>query len=181
MHPLRLNYTNAAVLWTRQGIAWLGIGLALVALTGTYYGHLAEETARATEGLESARQLTDQERMGKEKLSGELKNFRAEIKESQAVLERLTIPWDPLFVAVEMVGARHSDRIALMAIHPDVGERRVLIDGRSADLDVLLDFVTQLTEFDIISHAYLSHHQREEKDQSKPVRFSIVAEWKTRS
>jgi hypothetical protein len=68
-----------------------------------------------------------------------------------------------------------------MAIHPDVGERRVVIDGRSTDLDVLLDVVKELTEFDIISHAYLSHHQREDKEHAKPVLFSIMAEWKTRS
>jgi hypothetical protein len=181
MHPLRLNYTNAPVLWTRQGVAWLAVGLVLASLIGAYYGYLSGETSRAVEGLESARQLTDLERMGHEKLTGELKTYRAEIKETQTVLGRLTIPWDPLFVAVERVGARHSDRITLMAIHPDVGERRVVIDGRSTDLDVLLDVVTELTEFDIISHAYLSHHQREDKEHSKPVLFSIMAEWKTRS
>lgn len=181
MHPLRLNYTNATVLWTRQGVAWLGVGLVLAALIGAYYGYLTGETSRATEGLESARQVTDLERMGHEKLTGELKTYRAEIKETQAVLGRLTIPWDPLFVAVEQVGARHRDRITLMAIHPDVGEQRLVIDGRSANLDVLLDFVTQLTEFDIISHAHLSRHQMEDKDRAKPVLFTIVAEWKTRS
>lgn len=181
MHPLRLDYTNRAVLWTRQGAGWLGIGLFLVAVTGAYYWYLAEETALVTEKIEAARQHTGRERMGKEKLTEELKTFRADIKESQAVLAQLTIPWDPLFSAVEQVGGRHSDRIALMAIHPDVGEGRVVIEGRSADFDVLLDFVTQLTEFDIIRHAYLSRHLREEKDHAKPVRFSIVAEWNVRS
>jgi hypothetical protein len=181
MHPLRLNYTNAPILWTRQGGIWLGIGLVLVASIGGYYGYLAGETTRATEGLESARQLTDRERMGHEKLSGELKTYRAEIKETQAVLDRLTIPWDPLFIAIEQLGARYSDRLTLMAIHPDMEKRQVVIDGRSADLDVLLDFVSHLTEFDIISHAYLSHHLREEKDQKKPVLFSIAAEWRIRS
>ena len=181
MYPLRLDYTNRAVLWTRQGAAWLGVGLFLVAVIGAYYGYLADETAGVTEKIDSARQLTNRERMGKEKLTEELKTFRADIKESQAVLAQLTIPWDPLFSAVEQVGGRHSDRIALMAIHPDVGEGRVVIDGRSADFDVLLDFVTELTEFDIIRHAYLSRHQREDKDQAKPVRFFIVAEWKVRT
>lgn len=181
MRPLKLNYTNASVLWTNQGGVWLAVGLVLAASIGAYYSHLTGETSRATEGLESARQLTDLERMGHEKLTGELKTYRAEIKESQTVLERLTIPWDPLFVAVEQMGARHNGKITLMAIHPDIGKQQVIIDGRSADLDVLLDFVKQLTEFDIIGHAHLSHHQREEKDQKKPVLFSIAAEWKVRS
>lgn len=181
MHPLKLNYTNTPVLWTRQGGIWLGMGLLLAASIGAYYGHLTGETSRATEGLESARQVTDLERMGNEKLTGELTTYRAEIKETQAVLERLTIPWDPLFIAVEQLGSRYSDRITLMAIHPDMDKGQVVIDGRSADLDVLLDFVAHLTDFDIISHAHLSHHQREEKDQKKPVLFSIAAEWRLRS
>jgi hypothetical protein len=181
MHPLRLNYTNVPVLWTRQGNIWLGIGLILVLSIGGYYGYLQEETSLATEGLESAKQITDLERMGTEKLTGELKTYHAEIKETQAVLERLTIPWDPLFIAVEQLGARYSDRLTLMAIHPDMDKGQVVIDGRSTDLDVLLDFVAHLTDFDIISHAHLSHHQKEEKDQKKPVLFSIAAEWKVRS
>ncbi|NWF73112.1 MAG: hypothetical protein HXY51_08775 [Nitrospirae bacterium] len=181
MHPLRLDYTNRVVWWTSQGAAWLGIGLFLVAVTGSYYWYLGEETALVMEKIEAVRQQTGRERMGKEKLTEELKTFRADIKESQTVLGQLTIPWDPLFVAVEEVWGKHSDRIALMAIHPDVSEQRVVIDGRSADFDVLLDFVTQLTEFDIIDHAYLSRHQREDKDHAKPVRFSIVAEWRVRT
>ena len=179
MHPLRLDYRKASITWTRQGSACLVLGLALVSSVGAYYEQLTMEVERATEALTSVRQFADRERKGKEKVTGELKAYRAEIKEAEAVLGRLTIPWDPLFVAVEQVGARHRDRIALLAIHPDVGERRVLIDGRSADLDVLLDFVTQLMESDIVSHAYLSHHQREDKDRAKPVLFSVVAEWKT--
>ena len=181
MHSLRLDYTNRAVLWTGQGAIWLAVGLLLVAITGSYYWYLTEETVLVAEKIEAARQHTGRERMGKEKLTEELKTFRADIKESQTVLGQLTIPWDPLFIAVEQVGGRHIDRIALMAIHPDVGEQRVVIEGRSADFEVLMDFVTQLAEFDIIRHAYLSRHQREDKDRDKPVRFSIVAEWNVRS
>ncbi len=181
MHTLRLDYTNTPVWWTRQGLVWLAVGVVLVIALGTYYGHLVAETGRAAEALDAARELTNQERMGNEKLTGELKTLRAEIKESQTVLARLTIPWDPLFIAVEQVQARHHDRISLTAIHPDVAEQRVILDGRAPNLDELLDFVRELPEYEIISRAYLSHHQREDKDAAKPVRFSIVAEWNTKS
>ena len=52
MHPLRLNYTKAPVLWTRQGVALLAVGLVLAALIGAYYSYLSGETSRAAEGLE---------------------------------------------------------------------------------------------------------------------------------
>lgn len=181
MHPLRLDYRSSSVTWTRQGIACLLLGLALAGATGLDYDREMTETERLTETLMSVRQLTDREKRGKDRWTGEFKAHRAEIKEAETVLKQLTIPWDPLFLAVEQVGARHHNRIALQAVHPDVGERRVSIDGRAADLDVLVDFVSQLAEIDIITHAYLSHHQREEQDRERPILFSVVAEWNTRS
>jgi hypothetical protein len=58
MHSLRLDYTNRAVLWTSQGTVWLVVGLLLVAITGSYYWYLAEETAHVVEKIEAARQHT---------------------------------------------------------------------------------------------------------------------------
>lgn len=183
MYPLKLDYAAATVLWTRQGLLCLLLGLSLTAGSLVYYQDLRSEHDGTTEALAAIQKRMDREQRKKDKLAAELKSHRAEIQEAGVVMKRLTIPWDALFGAVEQVGARHLNQIALLAIHPDVDERRVVIDGRSADLDVLLDFVAQLRDSRIIRNAHLAHHhlEPEKKDRGKPVKFTVVAEWNTQS
>lgn len=178
MHPLKLDYITKVPMWTREGAFWLMIGLGLLMGAGTQYSELSGETSQISERLEQLQQADARERRNQTRTAEQLKAHRAEITESQGVLSRLMLPWDRLFVAVERSAVRHRDVIALTAIHPDLGEGRVVIEGAASDMERLLDFVADLPKSPIIRHAFLSHHQREDKETEHPVRFSIIAEWK---
>lgn len=183
MYPLKLDYANTKVTWTPQGVVCVVLGLALTAGSVSSYQYLHMKLDDTTETLAAVQKRIDREQRKKDKLAAELKSHRAEIQEAEVVMKRLTVPWDALFGVVERVGARHLNQITILAIHPDVDERRVVVDGRSADLDVLFDFVTQLQESKIIRSARLGHHHLEldKKDRARPVRFTVVAEWNTQS
>ena len=105
-------------------------------------------------------------------LSGE--QLRNEIKQANAVLTQLALPWEALFHDLD---ATQQDRIALLSILPDPQQHTIKVSGEAKNFAALLDYVRLLQANRSLTGVYLQSHRIEEQMAEKPVHFSIVAGW----
>jgi hypothetical protein len=96
-----------------------------------------------------------------------------EIAVAKDTVQRLSMPWDKLFGALE---AAASDQVALLAIQPDPKTGTVLISGDSKDYLAALTYVLNLSRSDALSRVQLARHEMKQ-DQGKAVGFSVSATW----
>ncbi|MDO8962353.1 MAG: hypothetical protein Q7V02_09635 [Methylophilus sp.] len=99
----------------------------------------------------------------------------AELKHASEILLQLSIPWNPLFQALEQNDLKN---IALLSIEPNRKKQQIMLTGEAKNLEVTLDYVKQLAQMDLFSQAYLLKHSIDQDDPNKPVSFTILAQWK---
>lgn len=96
-----------------------------------------------------------------------------EIAAAKETVQRLAMPWDSLFRALESAA---SDQVALLGIQPDPKTGTVLISGDSKDYLAVLTYVLNLSRSDALQKVQLARHEMKQ-DQAKVVGFSISATW----
>ncbi len=98
-----------------------------------------------------------------------------EIKNANEVLHHLGVPWEILFKAVESSSGSH---ITLLALEPDFDKKQVKISGEANSYNSLMNYITQLQGQEVFDSAYLQNHEIMVEDPDKPVRFTLVANWR---
>jgi len=71
-----------------------------------------------------------------------------------------------------------GQNIALLSLEPNQGKGTVAIGGEAKDLNALLNYAKQLSKREIFGNVLLQNHQVQQDDPQKPLRFSLLAEWK---
>jgi Tfp pilus assembly protein PilN len=99
-----------------------------------------------------------------------------EIAAAKDTVQRLSMPWEKLFAALEQAA---SEQVALLAIQPDPKAGTVLISGDSKDYLAALTYVLNLSRSDALSRVQLARHEIRQ-DQGKSVGFSVQATWGTK-
>lgn len=155
------------------GARWaiLALALAFTAHLGVSYHGVRKAIAQNDERLAEARRSMD----------GATRAARAspapspdEIRLARDTIQRLAMPWNNLFRALESTA---SDKVALLAIEPEPNSGTVLISGEAADYRAVLDYVSQLGRAEHLHRAHLVRHEREQDVPQQPVAFSIAASW----
>lgn len=96
-----------------------------------------------------------------------------EIAAARETVQRLALPWDNLFRALE--GAA-SEQVALLSIEPDPKAGTVLITGDGKDYLATLSYVLNLSQAQTLSRVQLVRHEARPGDRA--VGFSVSASWK---
>ena len=96
------------------------------------------------------------------------------VRQANNVIDRLALPWDRLFRAVE--GAA-TPRIVLLGIAPDARTGTVQITGEAPDPPAMFDYVQRLQQQAELGDVFLLQHQREERRPGQPLRFVAVGSW----
>lgn len=151
---------------SRGGTPWLGRVLLAVAAvilvdTGLSY-HAAKQALNDTAA-----------RVVKRTPAGP-KASPQEVAAVRETVERLSLPWDELFIALESAA---SDRVALAAIEPDTKKGTVTISGDGKDYLAALSYVLNLSKTEGLERVQLVRH--EQKDNG-PVSFAVSAAWSTK-
>ena len=173
MRPLDLDYQRR-----RVRVLWVGWLLLLV---GVVSAGIAVSTFRGVSeqkgNLEAT--LAQSERKRITGVRGELseldsKRYAEEIKLANAVAERLTLPWEDLFQAIE---ARGSKEVALLALEPDVQKKTLRITAEARNKADMLEYVRNLNQDERLMNVHLVDHQIQTQAPGQPVRFSMQASW----
>lgn len=98
----------------------------------------------------------------------------SEKQEMDEVVQKLSLPWDRFFEAIEK--AANTD-VVLLSLQPEVKRGQVRIGGEARDKYAMLQYVSDLQEGGYFSEVKLLEHEVNERDADKPVRFMVSARW----
>lgn len=165
MHRLEINLVGRGRRSPWPGRVLLGVALAL-----------SVDLALSYRELRGAVQL-NQARLAR----GEPRSVPArplapeEIAAVRETLERLAMPWDRLFGALESAA---SDRVALLGIEPDPKAGTVVISGDSKDYLSALTYVLNLSSAEALNRVQLVRHEAKSSDPQGAVGFAVSAAWR---
>jgi Tfp pilus assembly protein PilN len=100
-----------------------------------------------------------------------------EIAAARETVQRLSLPWDELFMALESAA---SDRVALASIEPDTSKGTVTISGDGKDYLAALSYVLNLSRTEGLDRVQLVRHEQKAADPNGPVSFAVSAAWSTK-
>lgn len=157
------------------GWALLAMGLFLLAEMGYSYSALKAQLAAAEHEGSASRAKAPRELA--QRLSGVAGRDASagEVAQAVAVLERLALPWEELFAAIERASA---GQVALLALQPDAEKGAITLSGEARDHAGMLAYVTRLRQERVFSAVHLASHEVREADPQRPIAFSIAATWR---
>jgi Tfp pilus assembly protein PilN len=156
---------------TRRGSPWIGRLLLAVALAvcldaGLSYKNLNKSI------VESEARLARRAPAGPAR-----KASPEELAVVRETVQRLSLPWDELFSALESAA---SDRVVLASIEPDTRKGTVVISGDGRDYLAALTYVLNLSHSESLDRVQLVRHEQKANDPAGPVSFAVSAAWSTR-
>jgi len=97
-----------------------------------------------------------------------------EIAAVRETVDRIGLPWDKLFAALESAA---SDQVALLGIEPDPKTGTVVISGDSKDYLAALSYVLNLSQGEALTRVQLVRHEVKGKEAHGAVSFAVSAAW----
>lgn len=168
--PVRLDFAARRRRRDATGIVLLAAGvLSTVAMLASY-----QRARTEAEGLELRRDAL----ASAPSAAGDLGNAGPRvIDDANAVIAELATPWATLLRELEAANADSGRTIALLAIEPDREHRKVRIFAESRTLPAALAYAERLQKSTALRFPLLESHEVQVKDQYRPVRFQIAADW----
>jgi hypothetical protein len=146
----------------RSASPWLGgvllaIAAAVVVDAGMSYhaarGSLRQHEARLAKRAPAAAKVTPQE-----------------VAAARETVQRIGLPWDELFVALESAA---TERVALISIEPDTKAGKVTISADGKDYLAALSYVANLGRVEGLEGVQLVRHEQ----KANNVTFAVSAAW----
>lgn len=175
MRALSLDYRKTNRFWHWVGIAILILAIGSAAKLGSYYLVLSKEMAHLENLIARIERKLHSNRIAPPTSVAEMQRLEVEVNSANDVLLKMGLPWDVLFQTME---ASNNDNIALLGIDPDSKKGKIKISGEAKDFDALLGYIRILQKSNFFTEVYLQHHQVQELDPDKPIRFTLDASWK---
>ena len=174
MKPLRLELDHLRKAPRPAGSSWLllAIAVAFAVDAGRSYVKAQHEVEAGTAQLarlSSASKAREPAGASARPLS------REEFAAAQDTIQRLSMPWDNVFRALE--GAR-SDDVALLSIEPDAGSGSLSITGEATTYPAALTYVAWLAHEKTLKNVRLEKHEIAKGDPRRPLAFTLAADWK---
>jgi hypothetical protein len=152
---------------TRRNAPWIGRVLLALAACVAFDAGLAYHSARKTFG-------ENQARLAKRTPGGAaVKATPQEVAAVRETVQRLSLPWDELFMALESAA---SDKVALAAIEPDPRAGTVTISGDGKDYLAALSYVLNLSRTEGLERVQLVRHEQKNEGNGA-VKFAVSAAW----
>ena len=178
MRAIRLDF--AAPGWRRALYrlhpAWLAAGLLGLALCGgaALAGWQLLEQRRAYE-----HQLRHQQERRAALAQPRPQAPRSVIAPAQAAFVngavlQLNLPWREL---QDAVAAATPANVALLALEPDPRKRVLKLGAETKNSDDMIAYIEQLKQQELFSSVVLIHHEINEQDPNRPLRFQLEAQW----
>jgi len=163
MKKLSLNFSAKG-----QGAPWLGrlvlaAGAAVCLDAGLSYKSLHDALKR------------NEARLATRAPAGPtLKVSAQEVAVVRETVQRLGLPWDELFAALESAS---TQSVVLASIEPDPAKGSVTISGDGKDYLAALSYVSNLSRSEGLDRVELVRHERKNPDPNGPVSFAVSAAW----
>ena len=173
MRALRLDY-HAGHATITVGTVLLVSGALLVTVALLEYSALRATVSAWEAKIAEVRKAAKRGDTGAPRTARDQEAVTQEVKAAQAVLQRLSLPWDDLFGAFESVRA---NGVALLAVEPDPGKGTVKLTAEAKSDAEMLDYVARLQAVEMLANVTLAGHQIKQGDPLRVLRFAVVASW----
>lgn len=168
MRALELDFRS-----TRPASRWVGLllfALAVGVLVDLGVSYRAERERFAAMSAQLAKHEP------RERGTATLRNASPEeLAQARDTVERLSLPWENLFSALESAA---SEQVTLLAIEPDPKAGTVVINGDGKDYLAALTYVLNLSRMDTLRAVHLLRHEIRQQDPQRTVGFAVSAAWK---
>lgn len=169
MRRLELDYFREAKR-TRAAVFALGtFAVFFAADAGLYFANLSDDLAFKESRIAKIVQAPERRSPPATTLSPEEAAF------ARDTLRLLATPWESLFQALE---AAKTDRVALLAIEPNVESRTVTITGEARDYLGALTYVARLADEPRLTRVHLVRHELRRNTPQRQIAFTVSASWR---
>lgn len=173
MRALTLDYQRSA----QPGWAgWLMLGIGAAAAAGAvfYYAALSRDLAGWEARISETARQTQRGSAATGAAPRKPEETGRELKRANEVLQKLSVPWEALFAALERT---RGDSIALLSVEPDARKGLVRISAEAKTAQDMLDYLRRLGKEPAFSRVSLVNHQIQQQDPERPLRFSLAVNW----
>lgn len=174
VRTLDLDFLNTERVRTRLGPLLLAAGIAATAAVVWRDRTLADQANALTQRIGDARSVVRRNTPGADLVARDPKLLAQEVVRANVVLANLAVPWDALFGELESAS---NPNVALLAIQPAAGGRKVQLSGEARRFDDLLAYMTRLEATAGFANVLLTEHEMRNPGADRAVSFTIAADW----
>ena len=151
---------------------WLLLAVALIWIAdlGISYHSVRQQIAQKEESLGKQGRT----RGARDNESSTTSASAAELVIARETLQRLALPWENLFGALEQAS---SERIVLMNIQPEPRAGTAIVSGEASDFPSVLDYIAKLKNSGKLRKVHLVKHEMRSTEPQRPLSFSVLIEW----
>ncbi len=167
--------------WTWISVILLGFSLMMFVQMGVVYFKHQQALTELQEKF-ARKQMT---RVQKDHASiqhkmpvSEIKLSITQKKQINETISELVVDWDSLFQTIENT---LLEEIAILEISPNSKKKLIVIRGEAKTLKAVFAYIKSLDDTANLSKVYLQTHSVDEANVSKPVSFTVSAEWQRHS
>jgi Tfp pilus assembly protein PilN len=99
-----------------------------------------------------------------------------QMRDAQAVLRQLALPWGQL---VESLESAAMPDVAVLQVQPDAQSRVLRVTAEAKGEDTMFRYLRRLSSAEGFSDVHLVSHQVREDDPRRPLQFSVQASFRT--
>ncbi len=173
MRTLELDFLNPRRPRTRLGLLVLVAGVAATLAVGFRAQSLADQAQVLSQRVGDSRKVARRDVPADGAPARDPKLVAQEVLRANAVLANLAVPWDALFGELE---AAASGNVALLAIQPAAGGRKVQLSGEARRFDDLLAYISRLEGTAGFANVFLTEHELRGGGE-RGVTFTLTADW----
>ncbi|MDQ2820600.1 MAG: PilN domain-containing protein [Pseudomonadota bacterium] len=178
MKPLRIDFAPPSLARTlfhtsRPAFALAVIALVLAGLAAGQAWRLAEQ--RRLDAEQIARVVQHHAvPVAAAPVQAKLSVSAAQAAAVNAAILQLNLPWHDL---QQSLGDATPATVALLALEPDARKRTVRITAEVRTSDEMIDYIEKLQQQKWFTAVALTHHETNDVDPNKPIRFQVEAQW----
>ena len=149
------------------GIALLAISLGVAGVLLARYKEVRLEIERigATQDLLA----------GERRPAQSSKSLDEEVKNAEAIVRQLALPWAAMVQAVE--GASRRD-VALLQMQPDAQQRQLRLTAEAHSERAMFEYLERLAAAPVLAEVHLASHQVMLEEPRRPIQFTVLARLK---
>jgi hypothetical protein len=156
---------------------WLGLltlvaGLLMANFTWQQYHDKQDKLAEISSKLSQLNQPLQQKKLTTTFVQADISPEQK--FQINATASALAMPWDALFSALEESDTKD---VALLGLEPNSKNKQIILTGEAKNLPAVLNYVSQLETQSMLDKVYLQKYNIDETNVSKPVKFTVLAQW----
>jgi hypothetical protein len=174
MNALRLDYQTSSQRHNPLSLLLLVIGCTTTIVAVAQYSSIQEKIAGLSSDLEQARMAHENQEQRAANSSKKGNPSNAMDKARHEVVEKLNLPWVPLFKSIENA---QEPKVFLLAIEPNAKTQAARLTAEADTLPRALSYLDRLQRQSALKEVTLIEHEIEMDAPGQPVKFTLNLSW----